>query len=122
MRAYPAYLTGICVVGLCFGGYLALFPAVTADFYGTKHIGFNYGWMFTAYGAGGLFGPFLAAWLMRVADKVPYFVKDAAGALVEKEFTLGDYNIAFITAGVMCLVAAVLTLALRAPAPRERAV
>jgi hypothetical protein len=59
---------------------------------------------------------------MRVADKVPYFVKDAAGALVEKEFTLGDYNIAFITAGVMCLVAAVLTLALRAPAPRERAV
>ena len=122
MRAYPAYLTGICVVGLCFGGYLALFPAVTADFYGTKHIGFNYGWMFTAYGAGGLFGPFLAAWLMRVADKVPYFVKDAAGALVEKEFTLGDYNIAFVTAGVMCLVAAVLTLALRAPAARERAV
>ena len=69
MRSYPLYLTGICAVGLCFGGYLALYPAVTADLYGTKHIGVNYGWMFSAYGAGGLVGPFLAAYLMKVVAK-----------------------------------------------------
>ena len=119
MRSYPLYLTGACLVGLCFGGYLALFPAVTADFYGTRHYGVNYGWMFTAYGAGGIVGPLLAAVLMKTSAKVPYFVKDLSGKDVEKMFALGDYRLAFITAGVMCLAAGVVTLFMRAPAPRE---
>ncbi|MBN1439750.1 MAG: OFA family MFS transporter [Anaerolineales bacterium] len=105
-RDYPMYLLGISVVGLCFGGYLALYPAMTADFFGTKNIGANYGWMFTAYGAGGIAGPYLAAALMRVVDKVPYQAKDAAGELVEKTFTVGDYRTAFVIAGIACLIAA----------------
>jgi OFA family oxalate/formate antiporter-like MFS transporter len=105
-RVYPLYLLGISMVGLCFGGYLALYPALTADFFGTKNIGANYGWMFTAYGAGGIAGPYLAAVLMRVVDEVPYQTKDAAGQLVEKAFTIGDYRAAFIVAGIACLVAA----------------
>ena len=109
LRTYPLYLLGISIVGLCFGGYLALYPAVTADFFGTKHIGVNYGWMFTAYGAGGIAGPYLAARLMRVVDNVPYIVKDAGGNLTEKIFTVGDYRPAFFIAGIACLVAAVIT-------------
>lgn len=120
-RAYGLYLVGICAVGLCFGGYLALYPAVVADFYGTKHLGFNYGWMFTAYGAGGIVGPFLAAWLMRVHAEVPYLSTDAAGQAVEKLFTVGNYQLAFVTAGIMCLVAAVLTFLLKAPRPPRAA-
>jgi len=115
-RAYGLYLVGVCVVGLCFGGYLALYPAVTADFYGTKHLGFNYGWMFTAYGAGGIVGPFLAARLMKVHAEVQYQATDAAGAAIQKVFTVGDYHLAFVTAGVMCLVAAILALPLKPPA------
>jgi len=114
-RAYPLYLIGICVVGLCFGGFLALYPAVTADFYGTKHYGVNYGWMFSAYGAGGIFGPFLAAWLMRVTAKVPYLATDAAGAQIEKTFAVGNYQMAFIVAGAMCLAAALVSLLVRPP-------
>ena len=110
MKTYPLYLTGICVVGLCFGGYLALFPAVTADLYGTKNLGANYGWMFTAYGAGGLVGPFLAAKLMQVIKQVPYLFAEPGGKVVERIFDIGNYQPAFLTAGISCLVAAVIIL------------
>jgi OFA family oxalate/formate antiporter-like MFS transporter len=115
LRAYPLYLLGICIVGLCFGGYLALYPAVTADFYGTKHLGVNYGWMFSAYGVGGLFGPFLAAKLMNVVANLPYHVTEPGGKVVEKLFPVGNYRPAFLVAGVACLAAAVICLALRPP-------
>ena len=58
------YLFGVASVGFCFGGFLALYPAVPADYFGTKNVGANYGFMFMAYGAGGLFGPWLAPKLM----------------------------------------------------------
>jgi OFA family oxalate/formate antiporter-like MFS transporter len=116
LRTYPLYLLGISVVGLCFGGFLALYPAVTADFYGTRHLGVNYGWMFSAYGAGGLFGPFLAAWLMKVTSKVPYNVTEPSGQVAEKLFSVGNYRPAFLVSGVACLAAGALCLLLRAPA------
>jgi OFA family oxalate/formate antiporter-like MFS transporter len=113
LRPYGLFLTGVSLVGLCFGGFLALYPALTADYFGTKHYGVNYGWMFTAYGAGGLVGPYLAASLMRVVSKVPYEAKDATGTIVQKLFAVGDYRPAFIVSGIVCLVAAGLVLLLR---------
>ncbi|MEO0115813.1 MAG: OFA family MFS transporter [candidate division WOR-3 bacterium] len=95
IAAVPAWFwVGISLVGLCFGGYLALFPAITADFYGTKSIGVNYGLVFTAYGAGGLLSNIFA-------PKV-------------KEIT-GNYTFAFIVIGVLCLVGAILTFMVKAP-------
>lgn len=113
LRGYPLYLLGVSLVGLCFGGFLALYPALTADYFGTKNIGANYGVMFTAYGAGGIAGPYLAASLMRVVDKVTYQSKDAAGQIVEKLFTVGDYRLAFVVAGIACLIAAGLVMLIR---------
>lgn len=46
-------------VGFTFGGMLALFPAICADYFGLKNLGFNYGILFTAWGVGGVIGPFL---------------------------------------------------------------
>lgn len=113
LRPYPLYLVSVSLVGFCFGGFLALYPALTADYFGTKHIGANYGWMFTAYGAGGIVGPYLAAALMRVVSKIPYEAKDAAGAIIQKYFTVGDYRMAFIVAGIACLIAAALVTQIR---------
>lgn len=110
MRVFPLYVTGISIVALCFGGFLSLYPALTADFFGTKHIGVNYGWMFTAYGAGGIFGPYLAARLMTVVDEIPYLTTCPRGTIQEVMFTVGDYSLAFWVAGAACLVAAVLIL------------
>jgi len=70
--------------------------------------------MFTAYGAGGIFGPFLAAWLMRDAGKIPYQALEG-GNLVEKSFAAGDYKMAFVTAGILCILAAIASFAIRPP-------
>jgi MFS family permease len=45
---------GFIVVGLCFGAFLAIFPALTADQYGLKNFGFNYGIVYLAYAVGAL--------------------------------------------------------------------
>ncbi|MEO0072544.1 MAG: OFA family MFS transporter [candidate division WOR-3 bacterium] len=89
---------GISLVGMCFGGYLALYPAVTADFFGTKHVGINYGLVFTAYGVGGLLSNIFA-------PKV-------------KELT-GGYSLAFIITGVLCLISVILSLLVKIPKPSK---
>lgn len=111
LKGYSLYVMGISLIGMCFGGYLALYPAATADFFGTKHYGVNYGWMFTAYGVGGLLGPWLAAKLMKALDPVSYLAAEA-GQTVEKMFKPGDYSTAFVAAGVMCLAAGAVVLTL----------
>jgi OFA family oxalate/formate antiporter-like MFS transporter len=113
LNLFLLFLIGVSVIGLCFGGFLALYPALTADYFGTKHIGVNYGVMFTAYGAGGIVGPYLAAAMMRVVGEVAYEAKSASGEIVQKIFTVGDYQSAFIVAGVACVVAAVLVVLIR---------
>jgi MFS transporter, OFA family, oxalate/formate antiporter len=51
---------GAACVGFNYGACLSLFPATAADHWGMKHLGLNYGILFTAWGVGGVFGPILA--------------------------------------------------------------
>ncbi len=51
------------LIGFGFGGFLAIFPSVSADFYGTKHIGMNYGLLYAAWGCAAFVGPFLRTFL-----------------------------------------------------------
>lgn len=51
------------IAGIAYGGYLALSPSFTADVFGTKYYGVNYGAMFTAWGIAGILGPYLAGFL-----------------------------------------------------------
>lgn len=51
---------GACWVGFQFGGNLSLFPLMTAERFGLRHLGGNYGLVFTGYGLGGIVGPLLA--------------------------------------------------------------
>jgi OFA family oxalate/formate antiporter-like MFS transporter len=74
-------------IGFNFGGNFALFPAACADSFGSENLGLNYGFVFTAYGIGGIVGPLLAGG-----------VQDAGMSFLY----------AFIPAAVMCAVAAVL--------------
>jgi len=53
---------GFIMVGLCFGGFLALFPALTADQYGLKNYGLNYGIVYLAFGVAGVAAPVIAAY------------------------------------------------------------
>ncbi|MBL8222981.1 MAG: OFA family MFS transporter, partial [Bryobacterales bacterium] len=57
-------LAGLCLVGFSYGGYLALMPALTADYYGPKNVGANYGLLFTAWGICGFAVPGYFAGIM----------------------------------------------------------
>ena len=43
----------------CYGTQLSVYASTSADFYGTKFVGFNYGLLLTAWGVAGILGPFL---------------------------------------------------------------
>jgi OFA family oxalate/formate antiporter-like MFS transporter len=60
------YTAGVSVVGFSYGGYLSLLPARTADCFGTKNVGINYGLVFSAYGVAGVAGPLMGAWVRAV--------------------------------------------------------
>ena len=85
-----------CWVGMQFGGNLALFPLLTAEYFGVRHLGANYGLVFTAYGVGGVLGPMLAGGVWDV---------------------LGSYEWAYLPAAVGCLLAMTLAIAVRPPRP-----
>ena len=82
---YTILLMGVV---LCFGGFMGCYPSITAEAFGSKNLGMNYGVIFTAYGVAGVGGPILAARL--------------------KE-TTGSYSMAFIIFGVLSILGVVLS-------------
>ena len=92
------------IIGFNFGGNFALYPAATADYFGNKNVGVNYGWMFTAYGVGGIVGPVLAG-----------MFKDAVPANAEIMFKYAAWMTPFVIAGLLCLIAAVVILVTQKP-------
>jgi MFS transporter, OFA family, oxalate/formate antiporter len=92
------------VVGVAYwqyGGGLSLLPALTADFFGPKNLGFNYGLVFLGWGAA-------------------FFVPQAAGYI--KDLT-GGLDHAFYLSGGLLTAAVVLSRWVRRPlAPGEMTV
>src|SRR5437762_12363302 len=73
----------VAIVYWCYGTQLSVFASTTADLYGTRNLGMNYGVLFTAWGAAGIFGPMIGG---RVFD------------------TFGDYRYAFYAASALAVV------------------
>ncbi|EEG78858.1 L-lactate MFS transporter [Dethiobacter alkaliphilus] len=53
------FAIALFTIAACFGGFMAVFPSLTADFYGTRDYGGNYGIIYLAYG----FGAPLGGWI-----------------------------------------------------------
>jgi OFA family oxalate/formate antiporter-like MFS transporter len=83
------FILGSAVVGFSYGACLCIFPAATADQWGTKNMGLNYGALFTAWGVGGVVGPMLAG---KIADAT------------------GSYTGAYNIAGLLLMFAFVLAM------------
>jgi OFA family oxalate/formate antiporter-like MFS transporter len=88
----------VALVGFNFGANFALFPAATADSFGSENVGLNYGFVFTSYGVGGIAGPILA------------------GAVQDAGFS---FLYAFVPAAFLCFIAALLAF-LYKPEVRKR--
>lgn len=96
VHALPAVAALFAVVLLCYGGGFGTMPSLVADWFGTRHLGVNYGWILSAWGLAGLAGPlFVAA------------VKDATGSYA---------GALPVMAGVLA-AAIVLPVVARRPAP-----
>jgi 4-amino-4-deoxy-L-arabinose transferase-like glycosyltransferase len=85
---------GSAFTGLCYGTIFTLMPAATADFYGVKNLGVNYGFVFTGFGVAGVFGPLLGGKIRDVT---------------------GTYSTSYTISAVMLLVGAALAFTTRAP-------
>ncbi len=82
-------------VGFTFGGNFALFPSATAEYFGTKNLGINYGLVFTGYGAAGVVG-----------GLIPGIMASAEAGFVW----------VFVATGIASLVAFFLAVLIRPPA------
>ena len=100
VHGLPLVATLLAVVLLCYGGGFGTMPSFTADYFGTRYMGANYGWILTAWGVGGLVGPLFVA---SVKDRSGTF----AGALP------------FV--GFLLLAATVLPIVARRPGARGAA-
>jgi len=93
----PLYVV-VFVVYWCYGTQLSVNASTTADFWGTKNAGINYGMLFTAWGVAGIIGPRIA------------------GVLFDK---YKNYQMAFYSAAVLAAVALLCELAAKRPAVPE---
>jgi len=69
VQSHLAIFIASAWVGLNFGGNFALFPSATAQYFGTKNLGMNYGLIFTAYGVAGILGPVVGGVLFDVTQQ-----------------------------------------------------
>ena len=83
-------------IGFNYGANLCLFPSFTKDLWGLKNFGINYGCLFTAWGIGGLI-------LVRLAEML--------------KASSGDFISSFYTACGLLVLAAILTLGIKARKP-----
>lgn len=90
---FTMFLVFTMLVGFCFGGFMGVFPALTADCFGAKNNGVNYGFMFSGFALGGYIGPIMAATI--------------------KSGNNGDYAKAFVIAAAMSAVGIIFTYIVR---------
>jgi len=100
MLAFSSYtdasmiLLGTLVAGMAYGSLMSVFPSTTADFYGLKNYGANYGVLYTAWGVSGFVGPMLA------------------GLAVDMT---GSYSAAYLISAALLGVAVILGFMTKAP-------
>ncbi len=97
-NSLPLLLAGTVIAGLCYGACLSIFPATTADLFGVSNLGINYGLVFVAWGAGGVFGGLIGGQVRDIT---------------------GSYLYAYLVAAALCLAGALLTVMVK-PLPEKR--
>ncbi|MCT4607554.1 MAG: OFA family MFS transporter [Marinisporobacter sp.] len=87
---YVTFFASLAGIAFCFGGFLAVFPTITGEFFGIKNLGANYGVVYQAYGFAALIGPIIVA-------------------------NAGGLKPTFLIAAVLSLVGAILTFIVKPP-------
>lgn len=97
LDAYGTLFLASVLIGFNYGANLSVFPSATKDYFGLKNFGVNYGFVFTAWGVGGILGPMLSGLIFDSSK---------------------NFNNAYLIAAVCLLIAAGLTFVTRPPKAR----
>jgi OFA family oxalate/formate antiporter-like MFS transporter len=92
--SYGLFLALACGILLCYGGGFGTMPAFAADYFGAENVGRIYGFMLTAWSAGGIVGPLLIS-----------VIRDSTG----------EYTVALYVIAAILLVSSILPLIVRPP-------
>lgn len=97
-------MAGLCLAAFAYGGFLALMPSFSADYFGQGNVGGNYGLLFSAWGVCGFLMP---GYFEGILDRAREAGNLAAG-----------YQQVYFTLAIFAAVAAVLGFLIRPPRQR----
>ena len=75
-------LAFIAVIGFSYGGFLGVFPALTADYWGTKNVATIYGMLLLGFGVGAVASSYTVAYFSRIQVFTTPFAIAAIAAVV----------------------------------------
>lgn len=73
------FIIGVCIVGLCFGSIMGIYPGFTAEKFGAAHNSVNYGIMFCGFSLAGYLGPLILNSIYNLTDSYKFAFPAAAG-------------------------------------------
>ena len=92
------FYIGICMIGVCFGAFMGVYPGFTAGQFGSRNSSINYAIMFIGFSAAGIAGPMIVSKMLAAT---------------------GSYRPAFLLAMVMAVCGLVLSFIYRAMAKKN---
>jgi len=98
----------VAAIGFLYGGYLGTFPALTADYFGAKHVGTVYGMVLLGFGIGAVAASYIGGYFMDAA-------REANPNVLDIDILL----IAFIVASVASAIGALLMLVTKPPKAKK---
>ncbi|PKM94727.1 MAG: MFS transporter [Firmicutes bacterium HGW-Firmicutes-1] len=104
----------IAIVGFSYGGFLGVFPALAADYWGSKNMGTNYGMVLLGFGAGAVASIYIAGYYKNVA-----IITKVVDGVTITGTDLSKMYPAFIIASIASLLGFVLILFLKPPSIKD---
>lgn len=92
------FYIGICMIGVCFGAFMGVYPGFTAGQFGSRNSSINYAIMFIGFSAAGIAGTMIVSKMLAAT---------------------GSYRPAFLLAMVMAVCGLVLSFVYRAMAKKN---
>lgn len=93
-QSIPTLIAGASIAGLAYGSLFSLMPSITADYFGIKTLGVNYGLVFSGWGVAAVIGPILGGYAVMMS---------------------GTYATSYVAAGILLLLGTVLVFLMKTP-------
>jgi len=97
----------IGAIGFLYGGFLGVFPALTADFWGSRNMGMNYGIVLLGFGIGAIVASTIAGLYVNLT-KVTQLVNGVSTVTTDLSKMQPAFIIASVAAGVGFILIAIL--------------